>query len=139
MDLNPFISILVAYKEVYKMPWFFKLIFDHINIWSFNFFKKFDLPKDTPRKNCSNYRYRSIFRNKKRKIKINIILLILLKNENFRIFNNSRVVVTGHTGFKGSWLTVGLKGLNNVMGLSLNIPSKPQIFMYPKLIKALKM
>ena len=45
----PFISILVAYKEAKNAKWFFKLIFDHI-IWSFNFFKKFDLPKDTLRK-----------------------------------------------------------------------------------------
>ncbi len=45
----PFISILVAYKEAKNAKWFFKLIFDHI-IWSFNVFKKFDLPKDTLRK-----------------------------------------------------------------------------------------
>ena len=54
--------------------------------------------------------------------------------ENFRIFNNSRVVVTGHTGFKGSWLTAWLKRLGaNVMGLSLNIPSKPSNFYVSKI------
>ena len=32
------------------------------------------------------------------------------------IFKNSRVIVTGHTGFKGSWLTAWLKQLDaNVM------------------------
>ena len=47
----------------------------------------------------------------------------------FRIFNNSRVIVTGHTGFKGSWLTAWLKLLNaKVMGISLNPPTKPSNF-----------
>ena len=42
----------------------------------------------------------------------------------FRIFKNSRVIVTGHTGFKGSWLTAWLKQLGaNVMGISLNLPT----------------
>lgn len=36
------------------------------------------------------------------------------------VFNNKRVLVTGHTGFKGSWLILWLKKLKaNVYGLSL--------------------
>ena len=31
--------------------------------------------------------------------------------KDLRIFKNSRVIVTGHTGFKGSWLTAWLKEL----------------------------
>jgi CDP-glucose 4,6-dehydratase len=41
-------------------------------------------------------------------------------------FKGKKVIVTGHTGFKGSWLTMWLKQLGaNVVGLSLDIPSRP--------------
>jgi len=44
----------------------------------------------------------------------------------FNIFDNKTVVVTGHTGFKGSWLTVWLKLLGaKVVGISLDIASNP--------------
>ena len=59
--------------------------------------------------------------------------------KNFRIFNNSRVIVTGHTGFKGSWLTAWLKRLGaNVMGISLNIPTKPSNFYVSKINQGIK-
>ena len=46
--------------------------------------------------------------------------------KHLKIFKNSRVIVTGHTGFKGSWLTAWLKELGaHVMGISINIPTKP--------------
>ena len=49
--------------------------------------------------------------------------------KNLKIFKNSRVIVTGHTGFKGSWLTAWLKQLGaNVMGISLDPPSYPSHF-----------
>ena len=49
-------------------------------------------------------------------------------------FKNKKVLVTGHTGFKGSWLTYWLTLLGaKVIGLSINIPSKPSHF------KALKL
>lgn len=52
----------------------------------------------------------------------------------FRIFKNSRVIVTGHTGFKGSWLTAWLKQLGaKVMGISLNLPTKPSHFIVSKI------
>ncbi|MDC0229395.1 CDP-glucose 4,6-dehydratase [Deltaproteobacteria bacterium] len=47
----------------------------------------------------------------------------------FDCFNDQTVLVTGHTGFKGSWLTLWLKQLNaNVVGVSIDIPSKPSHF-----------
>ncbi len=53
---------------------------------------------------------------------------------NLKIFKNSRVVVTGHTGFKGSWLTAWLKLLGaNVMGISLNPPTNPSHFKSSKI------
>ena len=46
-----------------------------------------------------------------------------------KIFNNKRIIITGHTGFKGSWLTAWLKLLGaNIMGISSNIPTKPSHF-----------
>ena len=40
--------------------------------------------------------------------------------KNLKVFKNKRVIVLGHTGFKGSWLTAWLKELGaNIMGISL--------------------
>jgi CDP-glucose 4,6-dehydratase len=45
------------------------------------------------------------------------------------IYKNRTVLVTGHTGFKGSWLSIWLKELEaNVIGYSLDPPSKPNNF-----------
>tara|TARA_B100000780_G_scaffold83952_1_gene57415 strand:+ start:574 stop:1665 length:1092 start_codon:yes stop_codon:yes gene_type:complete len=45
------------------------------------------------------------------------------------IFKKKVVIVTGHTGFKGSWLTQWLLLLGaKVVGISNNIPSKPSHF-----------
>ena len=45
------------------------------------------------------------------------------------IFQGKTILITGHTGFKGSWLCVWLKQLGaNVIGVSINIPSSPSIF-----------
>jgi len=44
-------------------------------------------------------------------------------------FLNKSVLVTGHTGFKGSWLTAWLKKLGaNVVGISLDPPTVPSHF-----------
>ena len=44
-------------------------------------------------------------------------------------YKNKKVLVTGHTGFKGSWLTSWLVLLGaKVMGLSVNIPTYPSHF-----------
>lgn len=45
------------------------------------------------------------------------------------IYRGRRVLVTGHTGFKGSWLTVWLLKLGaDVVGTSKDVPTKPAMF-----------
>ena len=45
------------------------------------------------------------------------------------IYNNKTVLITGHTGFKGSWLAIWLKELGaDVVGYSLEPPSHPNNF-----------
>ena len=59
--------------------------------------------------------------------------------KNLKIFKNSRVIVTGHTGFKGSWLTAWLKQLGaNVMGISLDPPTYPSHFKVSKINLGIK-
>ena len=54
-------------------------------------------------------------------------------------FKNKKVLVTGHTGFKGSWLTLWLVLLGaKVMGLSVNVPSNPSHFKAIKLKNKIK-
>tara|TARA_B110000014_G_scaffold259130_1_gene246384 strand:- start:765 stop:1889 length:1125 start_codon:yes stop_codon:yes gene_type:complete len=45
------------------------------------------------------------------------------------VFRDKSVLVTGHTGFMGSWLSLWLKYLGaNVIGLSLEPPTRPSFF-----------
>lgn len=45
------------------------------------------------------------------------------------IYKGKKVLVTGNTGFKGSWLTLWLKELGaDVYGLSISVPTKPSLF-----------
>ena len=45
------------------------------------------------------------------------------------IYKNKKVLVTGHTGFKGTWLVSWLLKLGaNVVGISKDIPTKPSMF-----------
>ena len=45
------------------------------------------------------------------------------------VFENKTILITGHTGFKGSWLAMWLKFLGaNVVGLSIGVPSDPSNF-----------
>jgi len=45
------------------------------------------------------------------------------------IYSEKTVLVTGHTGFKGTWLTLWLIELGaNVVGVSHDIPTKPSMF-----------
>jgi CDP-glucose 4,6-dehydratase len=54
-----------------------------------------------------------------------LILFAMILN----IFKKKVVIVTGHTGFKGSWLTQWLLLLGaKVIGISNNVPSKPSHF-----------
>ena len=46
------------------------------------------------------------------------------------IFKNKKVIITGHTGFKGSWLTLWLLKLGaEVIGISKDIPTKPSHYL----------
>ena len=52
------------------------------------------------------------------------------------IFKNKKVLITGHTGFKGSWLTLWLSMFGaRIMGISKDIPSKPSHFEALKISK----
>jgi CDP-glucose 4,6-dehydratase len=45
------------------------------------------------------------------------------------VYRNKKVLVTGNTGFKGSWLCTWLISLGaDVYGISNEIPTKPSMF-----------
>ena len=45
------------------------------------------------------------------------------------IFKNKKVLITGHTGFKGSWLSLWMSQLGaKLYGISLSIPTSPSHF-----------
>ena len=47
----------------------------------------------------------------------------------FKNYKDKIVLITGHTGFKGSWLTIWLNKLGaKVYGISLDVPSNPSNF-----------
>jgi len=51
-------------------------------------------------------------------------------------FNGKKVIITGHTGFKGSWLTIWLLHLGaKIIGISKDIPTKPSNFISNQLKK----
>ena len=55
------------------------------------------------------------------------------------IYNNKKVLITGNTGFKGSWLTAWLIKLGaNIVGISKDIPTNPSIFKELKLENQIK-
>ena len=48
---------------------------------------------------------------------------------NSDFWKNKKILLTGHTGFKGSWLSIWLKKLGvELIGFSKDIPTKPSIF-----------
>ena len=54
-------------------------------------------------------------------------------------FKNKKIIITGHTGFKGSWLTYWLYLMGaKVIGISKDIPSKPSLYKTLKLKKKIK-
>ena len=53
-----------------------------------------------------------------------------------KIFKNKKILITGHTGFKGSWLTAWLLKMGaKITGISLNIPTQPSHFQNLKIQK----
>ena len=54
-----------------------------------------------------------------------------MESLNLKYFNKKKIIVTGHTGFKGSWLCQWLIMLNaKVVGISNNIPTNPSPLSY---------
>lgn len=55
------------------------------------------------------------------------------------VYKGKKVLVTGHTGFKGSWLTTWLLKLGaNVVGISKEVPTSPSMFEALELEKNIK-
>ena len=55
-------------------------------------------------------------------------------NNIFNIYQNRRVLITGHTGFKGSWLCLLLNQLGaDVYGYALEPPTNPSLFKETKI------
>ena len=51
----------------------------------------------------------------------------LVTNPDF--WNKKRVFLTGHTGFKGSWLSIWLTEMGAIVtGYAKDIPTKPSLF-----------
>ena len=56
-----------------------------------------------------------------------------------KFFKNKIVIITGHTGIKGSWLTLLLVHLGaKVIGISNEIPSRPSFFKILQINKKIK-
>jgi CDP-glucose 4,6-dehydratase len=54
-------------------------------------------------------------------------------------FKGKKILITGHTGFKGSWLALWLTHLGaRVVGMSLNIPSTPSNFIASSIENTIK-
>lgn len=52
-----------------------------------------------------------------------------MKSNIFDLYKNKKVLITGHTGFKGSWLTQWLLLLNaEVSGYALKAPTSPSLY-----------
>ena len=59
------------------------------------------------------------------------------KLKNF--YKNKKILIIGHTGFKGSWLTLCLKNLGSkCYGISLNVPTKPSHYEISRIGKKIK-
>ncbi len=55
------------------------------------------------------------------------------------IYRDKKVLVTGHTGFKGSWLITWLLKIGaNIVGISKDIPTNPSMFEELKIEKKIK-
>ena len=62
-----------------------------------------------------------------------------MKNFLRNIYKDKKIIVTGHTGFKGAWLTLSLYLMGaKILGISKNIVTKPSLFKTLNLEKKLK-
>jgi len=56
-----------------------------------------------------------------------------------QIFKGKKILITGHTGFKGAWLTQWLLKMDaKILGVSKGIPTKPSLYKELKLHKEIK-
>jgi len=52
-----------------------------------------------------------------------------MNKESLNIYKDKKILITGHTGFKGSWLSLWLTELGaNVVGYALEPPANPNLF-----------
>ena len=57
----------------------------------------------------------------------------------FEVFKDKKILITGHTGFKGTWLTAWLKLLGaEIVGISLDIVADPSHFLEANLDDGIK-
>ena len=50
----------------------------------------------------------------------------MTEKQSLNVFCGARVLITGHTGFKGSWLSLWLSELGaEVYGMSIGVPTTP--------------
>ena len=62
-----------------------------------------------------------------------------MQNNFEKYFKNKKVIVTGHTGFKGTWLTLWLNSLGaNIVGISKDIHGTPSHYSDLKINKKVK-
>ena len=61
----------------------------------------------------------------------------LAVNKNF--WYGKKVLITGHTGFKGSWLSLWLQNMGaNIIGVSLDPPTEPSLYKQANIAKGIK-
>ena len=53
-------------------------------------------------------------------------------------YKNKKIIITGHTGFKGSWLSLWLQSLGaEVVGVSLDVPTTPSLYEQANVVKGM--
>jgi CDP-glucose 4,6-dehydratase len=54
---------------------------------------------------------------------------LIVRNVDLKFWNGKRVLLTGHTGFKGSWLSLWLQSMGAIVrGVALEPPTQPALF-----------
>ena len=62
-----------------------------------------------------------------------------MKNSFLNIYKNKKIIITGHTGFKGAWLTFCLHLMGaKILGISKDIITKPSLYKTLKLDEKIK-
>ena len=61
------------------------------------------------------------------------------KKKYLKQFKGKKILITGHTGFKGSWLSLWLHNLGaDILGVSDKVPTKPSLYKLIKLSKLIR-